>query len=123
MNKLKFYMVAAAMGALSACSSLDTMLDPIGAGMFTGSMDTTWEIMSGTGKATRLPDGKTVFTFVIHESATAYFEKNDVKGKEDFRLHQLGSWVSKAKECPNGYEMKKLAAAVQDLHAYEGVCK
>lgn len=91
--------------------------------MLTGSMDTTMQLMSGTGKATRLPDGKTVFTFVIHESATAYIGKNDGKVKEDFRLSQLGSWISKAKECPNGYEVKKLATQSTDLHAYEGFCK
>jgi len=91
--------------------------------MLTGSMDTTLALMAGSGNAVRTPDGKTNFTFVIHESATAYHAKDDLKGKEDYRRSRLGSWISKAQECPKGYDVKKLEQKEPDIHVYEGLCK
>ena len=104
---------------LSGCVTTD----PIGVGMLTGSMDATLALMAGSGNAVRTPDGKTNFTFVIHESATAYHEKDDLKGKEAHRLSRLGSWLSKAQECPKGYDVRKLDQKDPDLHVYEGLCK
>ena len=104
--------------ALTGCA-----VDPITLGALTGSYDQSFELMKGTGNTIRTPDGKIKFTFVIHESATSYFDKNDETGKENFRIHQLGSYLSTVTDCSNGYEVIKLTARVTDTHVYEGACK
>lgn len=116
---IKYCVVAFSMSLLSGCVTTD----PITMGFLTGNTGTTMELMKGTGNAVRKSDGKTAFTFVIHDTATAYHAKDDLKGKEDFRLFQLGSWLAKVKECPNGYDVSKLVHQDPEIHAYEGFCK
>jgi hypothetical protein len=108
--------------SLAGCATLES--DPITVGLLTGNLDTAFDILEGTGNLFRHPDGTTNFRFVINESATNYYDKSDEKGKEDFRLYRLGSWLASKNACTNGYEItQKTITKEPVVHLYEGVCK
>jgi hypothetical protein len=119
-KKLNLTIASLSLTLLTACNSLD----PISTGFLTGSMDTSFELMQGNGSIVRTSEGKTKFTFVIHDLATSkFFDKNDLEGQENFRLNRLGAFLASKQECPNGYQVTKVEPKPDDAHLYDGFCK
>jgi hypothetical protein len=81
------------------------------------------DTMKGVGSARTLPDGRSVFTFVVPENAYDGIiprdDKATLRAQHDYIL---SAWVGSARICPKGYTVATPTRA-DGMVIYEGACK
>jgi len=118
---MKFLLPLSAIGAasiLGACMSTDAQLMT--------NPNQAIELMQGQGSASRSPDGKTTFRFVLPKNAYAGILE-DPEQLEDQRARMLSQWIAKEKICTDGYAVENRTEVTGTfptgpMLVYEGRC-